>query len=69
MRYAKNAHNKAFKTDSQRLAFFISSLGFVFTVVWLRCGGSVAHTLMRRYVKRVKSVILCLFGLSRYRSL
>ncbi len=27
--------NKAFKTDSQRMAFFIPSLGFVFTVVWL----------------------------------
>ena len=27
--------NKAFKTDSQRLAFFISSLGLVFKVVWL----------------------------------
>ncbi len=31
----KNTHNKAFKSDSQRLAFFIPSLGFVFTVVWL----------------------------------
>ncbi|MDE1266239.1 hypothetical protein, partial [Vibrio aestuarianus] len=28
-------YNKAFKSDSQRLAFFIPSLGFVFTVVWL----------------------------------
>ncbi|HDY7997967.1 TPA: hypothetical protein ACGUON_004565 [Vibrio vulnificus] len=28
------AHNKAFKSDSQRLAFFILSLGLVFTVVW-----------------------------------
>ncbi|WP_029860919.1 hypothetical protein, partial [Vibrio parahaemolyticus] len=26
---------KAFKSDSQRMAFFILSLGFVFTVVWL----------------------------------
>ncbi|WP_061017335.1 hypothetical protein [Vibrio splendidus] len=26
---------KAFKTDSQRMAFFIPSLGFVFKVVWL----------------------------------
>ncbi len=34
-RYAKYAHNKAFKSDSQRLAFFIPSLGFVFTAVWL----------------------------------
>ncbi len=25
-------HNKAFKSDSQRMAFFIPSLGFVFTV-------------------------------------
>ncbi|HIF9088762.1 TPA: hypothetical protein ACX6NT_001774, partial [Photobacterium damselae] len=25
---------QAFKADSQRLAFFIPSLGFVFTVVW-----------------------------------
>ncbi|CAK2132238.1 conserved hypothetical protein [Vibrio crassostreae] len=28
-------YNKELKTDSQRLAFFIPSLGFVFTVVWL----------------------------------
>lgn len=27
--------NKEFKSDSQRLAFFILSLGFVFMVVWL----------------------------------
>ncbi|MCM5511679.1 DUF3265 domain-containing protein [Vibrio sp. CC007] len=26
-------HNKAFKSDSQRLAFFILSLGLVFKVV------------------------------------
>ncbi|EGR0269653.1 hypothetical protein FMH15_24005 [Vibrio alginolyticus] len=26
-------HNKAFKSDSQRMAFFISLLGFVFTVI------------------------------------
>ncbi|CAH8238684.1 conserved hypothetical protein [Vibrio aestuarianus] len=30
------AYNKAFKSDSQRMAFFIPSLGFVFTVVWFR---------------------------------
>ncbi|TOH26254.1 hypothetical protein CGI85_23180 [Vibrio parahaemolyticus] len=30
-----NEPNKAFKSDSQRMAFFIPSLGFVFTVVWL----------------------------------
>ncbi|MCV5735440.1 hypothetical protein OFN56_26440, partial [Escherichia coli] len=35
-------HNKAFKSDSQRLAFFIPTLGFVFTVVWL---GSVVALL------------------------
>ncbi|CAH6784088.1 conserved hypothetical protein [Vibrio chagasii] len=28
-------YNKAFKSDSQRLAFFIPSLSSVFTVVWL----------------------------------
>jgi len=27
--------NKAFKTDSQRMAFFIPSLRFVFKVAWL----------------------------------
>ena len=26
---------QAFKADSQRMAFFIPSLGFVFTVAWL----------------------------------
>ncbi|MCG6221293.1 hypothetical protein [Vibrio diabolicus] len=26
---------KQFKSDSQRMAFFIPSLGFVFMVVWL----------------------------------
>ncbi|EGR2919271.1 hypothetical protein DMW38_23910 [Vibrio parahaemolyticus] len=31
----RHRHNKAFKTDSQRMAFFIPSLGLVFTVVWL----------------------------------
>jgi len=29
-----HAHNKAFKSDSQRLVFFILSLGLVFMVVW-----------------------------------
>ncbi len=28
-------YNKAFKSDSQRMAFFTPSLGLVFTVVWL----------------------------------
>ncbi|EHH1028277.1 GNAT family N-acetyltransferase [Vibrio parahaemolyticus] len=27
-------HNKAFKSDSQRLAFLMSSLGFVFMALW-----------------------------------
>ncbi len=28
-------YDKAFKSDSQRLAFSVSSLGFVFMAVWL----------------------------------
>ncbi len=43
-----HTYNKAFKSDSQRLAFLVSMLGFVFTVQRFRFGGSVAHTLMRR---------------------
>ncbi|HAS8182978.1 TPA: hypothetical protein I7719_21915 [Vibrio vulnificus] len=35
LRYLRDIHNKAFKTDSQRMAFFIPSLGFVVKVVWL----------------------------------
>ncbi len=31
----QSSSNKAFKSDSQRLAFFVPSLGFVFMVVWL----------------------------------
>ncbi|SJN09902.1 hypothetical protein CZ787_02480 [Halomonas citrativorans] len=38
----KYVTNKAFKSDFQRLVFFVSSLGFVFTVVWL---GSVVALL------------------------
>lgn len=49
--------HKAFKSDSQRLVFFIPSLGFVFTVAWFRLGGSVAHTLMRRYVTNHLSLL------------
>ncbi len=37
-----HVHNKAFKADSQRMAFFIPSLGLVFKVVWL---GSVVALL------------------------
>ncbi len=40
--------NKAFKTDSQRMAFLVLSLGFVFMVVWFRFSGGVAHYLTRR---------------------
>lgn len=43
----KKAVNKAFKSDSQGLAFFIQSLSSVFTVVWFR--GFVVHTLMWCY--------------------
>ncbi|TXN13602.1 hypothetical protein FVP01_23190 [Vibrio parahaemolyticus] len=32
------------------MAFFTPSLVFVFTVVWFRLGGSVAHYLTRRYM-------------------
>ncbi|MDW1630930.1 hypothetical protein R7O13_23090, partial [Vibrio sp. Y176] len=56
--------NKAFKSDSQRTAFFIPSLGFVFTVVWIRLGGSVAHTLMRRYVNGEKMTLQDLESIS-----
>ncbi len=35
-------HNNAFKSDSQRLAFFITLFGLVFMVVWL---GSVVALL------------------------
>ncbi|APC87684.1 hypothetical protein FORC22_1823 [Vibrio parahaemolyticus] len=42
-------HNKAFKADSQRVAFLFW-LSFVFTVAWFNLGGSVAHHLTRRYV-------------------
>ncbi|EGQ9167675.1 hypothetical protein F9R50_24495 [Vibrio parahaemolyticus] len=48
-RYLNNEHNKAFKTDSQRVAFLFW-LSFVFTVAWFKLGGSVAHYLTRRYV-------------------
>ncbi len=45
----KNSHNKAFKADSQRVAFLFW-LSFVFTVAWFKLGGRVAHYLTRRYV-------------------
>ncbi len=32
----ENAYNKAFKSDSQRLAFFIPALGFVYMVACFR---------------------------------
>ncbi|EGR3223607.1 hypothetical protein DC904_23425 [Vibrio parahaemolyticus] len=43
------AYNKAFKADSQRVAFLFW-LSFVFTVPWFRLGGGVAHYLTQRYV-------------------
>lgn len=45
----KHIYNKTFKRDSQRMVFFILSLGFVCKVVWL---GSVLieHHLSGRYV-------------------
>ena len=43
------AYNKAFKADSQRVAFLFW-LSFVFTVACFKLGGSVAHYLTRRYV-------------------
>ncbi len=42
-------HNKAFKADSQRVAFLFW-LSFVFTVAWFKLGGRVAHYLTRRYI-------------------
>ncbi|NRB23826.1 hypothetical protein [Shewanella sp.] len=41
-------HSKEFKSDSQRLVFYLK-VSFVFTAQWFRLGGSVAHTLMRHY--------------------
>ncbi len=65
----EHVHNKAFKSDSQRMAFFIPSLGFVFTGQWFRFGGSVAHTLMRRYVALSILVFIssCLWPTARRR--
>ncbi len=34
IRVPLSPHNKAFKSDSQRMAFFIPSLGFVFMAHW-----------------------------------
>ncbi len=48
-KYSTQAYNKAFKADSQRVAFLFW-LSFVFTVAWFKLGGSVAHYLTRRYV-------------------
>ncbi|TPA32890.1 hypothetical protein DXJ85_24185 [Vibrio parahaemolyticus] len=43
-------HNKAFKTDSQRLAASVQRYASVFMAYCLECSGSVAHHLTRRYV-------------------
>ncbi|MDE1244220.1 hypothetical protein, partial [Vibrio aestuarianus] len=45
------------------------ALSKVFYGAMQRLGQCVVHHLIGRYVKRVKSAMLCLFGLSRYRSL
>ncbi len=42
-------HNKAFKSDSQRLAFFCVIVGLCVYGGKVEFRGSVAHTLMRRY--------------------
>lgn len=44
-----HTYSKLFKSDSQRVAFVIPSLGLVFSVVWKSLGGSISHTLIRRY--------------------
>ncbi len=41
-------HNKAFKSDSQRLAVLALIIGFCVYGGMVRFRGSVAHTLMRR---------------------
>jgi hypothetical protein len=43
-------HNKAFKSDSQRLAFSVQGWVSCLRCKGLGLGGSVAHTLMRRYI-------------------
>ncbi len=40
--------NKAFKSDSQRLAFSVLIVGFYVSGGMFKFRGSVAHTLMRR---------------------
>lgn len=43
--------NKAFKSDSQRLAFSVLIVGFCVYGGMVESRVSVAHTLMRRYTK------------------
>ncbi len=43
-------YNKAFKSDSQRLGIFYFIVGFCVYGGMVKFSGSVAHTLMRRYV-------------------
>lgn len=47
--------NKAFKSDSQRLAFSVLIVGFCVYGDMVESRVSVAHTLMRRYTKRRKT--------------
>ncbi|OOI00041.1 hypothetical protein BIW15_22345 [Vibrio sp. SALL6] len=44
----KVEYNKAFKADSQRVAFLVQ-VSLVFKVQWFKLGASVAHYLTRRY--------------------
>lgn len=50
----KKMANKAFKSDSQRLAFSVLIVGFCVYGGMVESRVSVAHTLMRRYTKRRK---------------
>lgn len=50
-------HNKAFKSDSPRLAFLVW-VKFSDYGVKIECGGCVAHTLMRRYAQRESDEIV-----------
>ncbi len=46
----ENAHNKAFKRDSQRSAVLVFNLGFVFTEQWFGLVVKRCRPLTRRYV-------------------
>lgn len=44
-----NSHNKQFKQIRNAWHFWFESV-LVFTAQWFRCGGSVAHYLIGRYI-------------------